>query len=291
MKPQAQREWGTRVSLDFFLGGAGAGLIGSYLLAARLAGLPALHFGVLAAGAILVIAGAALLASELGRPANAARSFLKAGSSWMARGAILNLLLIVLLVLLLAAERSGAAGLAQPLAVLAIIAAVLVAGYPGLLLFSARDVRLWRSPWLPLLLFAYSAASGVGLLLMADGVLSLQLGFSVVKVELALIVVLAALFAAYWAGVSATKTAGVAQGLRQLWRGELRGAFVFGCLGVGLLLPLFCFIDLTFVAGHWAALPLTTGTLGLLIGAYLTRYCLLRAACHEPLGFLENSGR
>jgi formate-dependent nitrite reductase membrane component NrfD len=289
MKPQAQREWGIRVALDFFLGGAGAGLISVYLLAALLAGRRPLSIGVLATGAVLVIAGAILLASELGRPANAVRSFFNAGTSWMARGAVLNVLLIGLVVLLLVGDRLDAGGIIRLLEVLAILAAALVACYPGLVLFASRDIGLWRSPVLPLMFFVYSVTSGVSLLLIAEGVGGLRLALSLAKLELALIVVLAVLFAAFWTGRSASKSAGIAQGVRLLTRGELRGAFVFGSIGVGLILPLFCFIDVALIEGQWAAPPAMVGIVSFLLGAFLVRYCLLRAACHEPMGFLGKS--
>lgn len=83
MKPQTQHEWGTRVSLDFFLGGAGAGLIGSYLLSAMLTGRHALRSGVLVVGVVLVVAGAVLLASELdGQPTRRARFSTQAPRGW-----------------------------------------------------------------------------------------------------------------------------------------------------------------------------------------------------------------
>jgi len=289
MKPQAQKEWGTRVSLDFFLGGAGAGLIGAYLLAALLAGQRRLSLGILITGVVLVIFGALLLASELGRPANAVRSFLNAGTSWMARGAGLNFILVAVVVLLLIVERMGGGGWFDVLAVLAIVAAALVAAYPGLVLYSSRDIGLWRSAWLPLLFFVYSLASGVGLLVMADAWQSLSFGFSLAKVELGLVLAAALLLALYCSGIAGSKAAGVMQGWRQLIQGKLRVAFVTGGVAVGLAVPLFCFGDLTFAAREWAALLATAGTVGVLAGAFLVRYCLLRAACHEPLGFLSKA--
>jgi formate-dependent nitrite reductase membrane component NrfD len=288
MKPQAQKEWGTRVALDFFLGGAGAGLIGVYLLAALLAGNRALNFTMLIGGAVLVIAGALLLASELGRPVNARRSFLNAGTSWMARGAALNFVLVGLVVLLLIVERAGG-GISTVLAVLAIVAAVLVAAYPGLVLYASRDIGLWRSPWLPLLFLVYSLLSGVSLLLLADAAASLSPGFSLAQLALALVVVAIVLFALYCSAVAQARAAGVRQGWRRLMRGDLRPAFVIGGIAAGLVLPLICFLSLIFLAGQQAALPATVGSLGVLAGAFLVRHCLLRAACHEPLGFLSKA--
>ena len=91
MSPRLQAEWGARVSLDFFFGGAGAGLLGSYLLIAARDGYRGLSVAVIVTGVVLVLLGLLLLASELGRPANALRSMANPGSSWMARGAIFNL--------------------------------------------------------------------------------------------------------------------------------------------------------------------------------------------------------
>ena len=50
MSPRLQAEWGARVSLDLFFGGAGAGLLGSYLLIAARDGYRGLSVTVIATG-------------------------------------------------------------------------------------------------------------------------------------------------------------------------------------------------------------------------------------------------
>ena len=80
MSPRLQAEWGARVSLDLFFGGAGAGLLGSYLLIAARNGYRGLSVVVIAAGVAFVLLGLLLLASEMGRPANALRSLVNPGT-------------------------------------------------------------------------------------------------------------------------------------------------------------------------------------------------------------------
>ena len=244
---------------------------------------------VMITGAALVVAGALLLASELGRPFKAVRSFSNAGTSWMARGAVWNLLLVVLVVALLVVEQAGNRGLSLVTALLTLVLALLVAAYPGLLLFASRDIGLWRSVWLPLLFFAYSLTGGASLLVLFDVARALRLGFSLSGLALLLTVLAGALFALYCAVVARSRAAGVAHGWRQLIRGELRGPFVGGGIALGLILPLFCFIDFAFLAQDTGAWIGAVGAVGFLAGAYVVRYCLLRAACHEPLGFLSRA--
>ena len=173
MSPRLPAEWGTRVSLDLFFGGAGAGLLGSYLLIAARDGYDGLSVTVIVAGVALVLLGLLLLASELGRPAKGLRSMANRGSSWMARGALFNLALLAAALLLIFVHLAGLQLLVPVAAMLTVLCSGLVAAYPGFLLFAAKDIRLWRSRLLPWLMFFYSLMSGLSLLTLADNALHL----------------------------------------------------------------------------------------------------------------------
>jgi formate-dependent nitrite reductase membrane component NrfD len=273
MSPRLQAEWGARVSLDFFFGGAGAGLLGSYLLIAARDGYRGLSVAVIATGVALVLLGLLLLASELGRPANALRSMANPGTSWMARGAIFNLALIAAALLLIVALLAGLRMLVPAVAMLTVLCSGLVAAYPGFLLFGAKDIRLWHSRLLPGLMFLYSLMSGLSLLTLADS--ALHLGMQATLRPAALIVMLPVtiLFVAFWG-----------KSWRRLVEQQLLAPFVVSTIAAGILLPLVCYVYAAFTGV--AELPMLLGAVSFLAGAVCLRYFVVKAASHEPVTFL-----
>jgi len=273
MSPRLQAEWGARVSLDFFFGGAGAGLLGSYLLIAARDGYRGLSVAVIATGVALVLLGLLLLASELGRPAKALRSMANPGTSWMARGAIFNLALIAAALLLIVALLAGSRLLVPAVAMLTVLCSGLVAAYPGFLLFGAKDIRLWHSRLLPGLMFLYSLMSGLSLLTLADS--ALHLGMQATLRPAALIVMLPVtiLFVAFWG-----------KSWRRLVEQQLLAPFVVSTIAAGILLPLVCYVYAAF--SGVAELPMLLGAVSFLAGAVCLRYFVVKAASHEPVTFL-----
>jgi len=273
MSPRLQAEWGARVSLDFFFGGAGAGLLGSYLLIAARNGYRGLSVAVIATGVALVLLGLLLLASELGRPAKALRSMANPGTSWMARGAIFNLALIAAALLLIVALLAGSRLLVPAVAMLTVLCSGLVAAYPGFLLFGAKDIRLWHSRLLPGLMFLYSLMSGLSLLTLADS--ALHLGMQATLRPAALIVMLPVtiLFVAFWG-----------KSWRRLVEQQLLAPFVVSTIAAGILLPLVCYVYAAF--SGVAELPMLLGAVSFLAGAVCLRYFVVKAASHEPVTFL-----
>ncbi|MGD0975443.1 MAG: NrfD/PsrC family molybdoenzyme membrane anchor subunit [Candidatus Korobacteraceae bacterium] len=273
MSPRLQAEWGARVSLDFFFGGAGAGLLGSYLLIAARNGYRGLSVAVIATGVALVLLGLLLLASELGRPANALRSMENPGTSWMARGAIFNLALIAAALLLITVLLAGSRLLVPTVAMLTLLCSGLVAAYPGFLLFGAKDIRLWHSRLLPGLMFLYSLMSGLSLLTLADS--ALHLGMQATLRPAALIVMLPVtiLFVAFWG-----------KSWRRLVEQQLLAPFVVSTIAAGILLPLVCYVYAAF--SGVAELPMLLGAVSFLAGAVCLRYFVVKAASHEPVTFL-----
>ncbi len=272
MSPRLPAEWGTRVSLDLFFGGTGAGLLGSYLLIAARDGYDGLSVAVIVAGVALVLLGLLLLASELGRPAKGLRSMANRGSSWMARGALFNLALLAAALSLIFVHLAGLQLLVPVAAMLTVLCSGLVAAYPGFLLFAAKDIRLWRSRLLPWLMFFYSLMSGLSLLTLADN--ALHLGLEAILRPAALIVMLPVtiLFAAFWG---------------KSWRfvgQQLLAPFVVGAIASGVVLPLVCYGYALFASA--AELPLALGSISFLAGAFCLRYFIVKAARHEPLTVL-----
>lgn len=272
MSPRLQTEWGARVSLDLFFGGAGAGLLGSYLLIAARDGYRGLSAAVIAIGVAFVVLGLFLLASELGRPVKGLRSMANLGSSWMARGAIFNFVLVMAALLLIVALIAGLRQLVPAAAMLTVVCSALVAAYPGFLLSGAKDIRLWYSRLLPGLMFFYSLMSGLSLLTLADSILHLRMESTLRPAVLVVMLPVTILFAAFW---------------RKSWRligQQLIAPFVVGTIALGILLPLVCYVYAAF-AGV-ARLSMLLGSISFLAGAFCLRYFVVKAARHEPLTFL-----
>jgi protein NrfD len=288
MNAQPQAEWGTRVALDFFLGGAGAGLLGVYLISRWLSGIEELSVKIVLCGALLVVAGLCLLLSELGRPANALRSMKNLKTSWMARGAVFNIGLVGSALLLLAADGAGLKVFTPFLAFATACFAVLVAAYPGLLLFSSKDVWVWRSPLLPALLFCSAGMSGVAVLALADIDYCFQVGMTLYDLSLLGMILLALLFAFFWGTRFLARDSGAKRQFRRIMTGKLQTFFLLGAVGAGLILPLAC-IGLAWLMVEFAELLRVVAASSYLVGAFALRYCVLKAAWHEPITILGRS--
>jgi formate-dependent nitrite reductase membrane component NrfD len=154
--------WGPPAVANFVLGGLGTGL---YVVAVALARLHPGPFVTLAAwlAPLLVVAGLAAVAAEAGRPLRGARVIARLGTSWMSREAALGGLFVVL-----AAAEFVAPGPAARLA--AALAAVAFAVAQGMIVRRARGVPAWDVAVMPVLFLVSSLVSGMGLLLLVDGV-------------------------------------------------------------------------------------------------------------------------
>jgi len=159
---QPQRLWGWPAVLNFTLGGMGAGLYATAVLAAGLGRPPAVAWATWIAP-LLVLAGFAAVAGEAGRPLRGPRVLWRVRTSWMSRELWLGGAFVLFAV----------ADIAFPLRLhraQALVAAALFVVAQGFILRCARGVAAWnvaRMPWL----FALSAAvSGVGLYLVLEAV-------------------------------------------------------------------------------------------------------------------------
>ena len=278
------------VALDFFLGGTGAGLIGVYVLAAGLMfDQMTESFYPLFIGLALLVMGLAILMADLGRPTNFWRMVKGYRTSWMARGSILNLALLGSSALLILGLSLRNASLASVAADAALLAAALVATYPGLLLFSVRDIRLWRSPLIAILMPAYSTSSGLALLQLAGLSPSHATGSLMPELVWVATATTAVLSYAFFSN-SRTSSKGGREGYRLMTSGWLRRPFLLGFVAVGIV------STLLFEAGAILGTAMAVqygvmGSLSCLAGAFFFRYLTLKAAFHEPIRvFLEPAG-
>lgn len=152
-----QQVWRTPAVLNFALGGLGAG----FYLAAAVAGGEARAVAAWL-GPILVLAGFVAVAAEAGRPRRGPRVLARVATSWMSREAVLGGAFAALAVLEIAAPGPWLRALAAG-------AALAYALAQGRILAAARGVTAWSVGVMPGVFLASAAVSGLGLLLVVDG--------------------------------------------------------------------------------------------------------------------------
>ncbi len=276
---RTQESWSWLVAIDLFLSGIGAGL---YLIS-QIAGF-ALGS---ALGIALVVIGSLILTRELARPQQMWRSFSRAATAWMSRGAIVVFLFIALGVLDLAPNVLNGLPWATGTALgyVAAFLAVIIVLYPGFLFASSPAIPFWNTPLLPLLFGIYALLGGVAalfIMLSAPGANVLP-GIDTLP-ALGLWVLLAAAILTLIHLVVMLK-GGVAsqEAVRLLTRGRLAVPFLLGVAGAGLIIPAALLIAV-YLGGASLALPfLAISGILILAGSFLMRYCILRAGVYGPL--------
>jgi len=230
---QRQRLWGWQAVANFTLGGIGAGLYGTAVLAAGFERTPAVAFYSWLAP-LLVLAGFAAVAGEAGRPLRGPRVLWKVRTSWMSRelwiGGIFVLLVAADIVFPLRLHR------AQALA-----AAVLLALAQGMILRCSRGIAAWDVAVMPWLFLLSAAVSGAG----AYMLLEVLAGRTVPPAVLAAGILLVIL--TIWAGRAYVSTpaghafreatASLRDGAPGRLAAGLGGALPLGALAVALAAP------------------------------------------------------
>jgi formate-dependent nitrite reductase membrane component NrfD len=289
LRPYLQEEWGLRVALDFCLGGAGAGLMGTCVVAGFIYGESGAYVAPLLIGLALLVAGLLVLLADLGRPGNFWRTVKGYRTSWMARGTIANAALLGSSVLLVLALAKRIMALVPPAAIATLVFAAIVVSYPGLLMYSVRDIGLWRSPLLPTLMLSYSIVSGLGLFQLIDLVSSARAGAFVPQMIWAVMVLIAVLNVVFLKQ-SASSSQGGREGYKLLTEGKLTTLFVLGVVVMGVALTFLCETGVILARGSAPALAVT-GSVSCLVGAFLFRYLVLKAAFHEPISVFRANPR
>lgn len=272
---RSQHEWSWLLAIDLFLGGLGGGL---FLLYRALSLPPWIGFLSL----ILVLAGGAVLISELGRPWRAWRAIFRPQTSWISRGVLCIALFALTAVLSLSPVAfpsiswvSGSVNenMVRVSGWIASLCALFITLYPGFVLGASRSVPFWDTPLLPLVFVmqALLGGSGVLLLLSAFGLLagmlpSIQL-LSALLIAVNFVAILVYLATIGRTGVSA------AESVRLFKHGGLARLFGAGAVLLGMILPLLLVALSTsaFLAGA-----------GILCGGLLFRYCILKAGVYVP---------
>ena len=181
--------WGWPAVVNFTLGGIGAGLYGTAVLAAGFERTAAV---VLASwlAPLLVLAGFAAVAGEAGRPLRGPRVLWKVRTSWMSR----ELWIGGAFVLLIAAD------FAFPLRIhraQALAAAVLLALAQGMILRRSRGIAAWDAPIMPWLFLLSAAVSGSGAYMLLEVLAGRTIPPVVIEASLVLLVAALGLDRAY----------------------------------------------------------------------------------------------
>jgi formate-dependent nitrite reductase membrane component NrfD len=177
---QRQRLWGWQAVANFTLGGIGAGLYGTAVLAAGFERTAAVALASWLAP-LLVLAGFVAVAGEAGRPLRGPRVLWKVRTSWMSR----ELWIGVAFVLLIAAD------IAFPLRIhraQALAAAVLLALAQGMILRRSRGIAAWDVPIMPWLFLLSAAVSGAGAYMLLEVLAGRAVAPAVIEASLVLLV-------------------------------------------------------------------------------------------------------
>jgi len=153
-----------------FLGGTGAGLYAVSFILILLGGNSELaRIGVLV-GPLLMAVGLLFLLLELGAPKNIFRILVGLSTSWMSRGALLQILFILIsLIYALPAFWQTSwllSGAGLIIGSIGFLLALISAIYHGLFISKAKGVAFWSSPVMPILSMATAVSSGIGFLLL-----------------------------------------------------------------------------------------------------------------------------
>lgn len=197
-----QPYWRFPHALWFWAMGLGAGTfmvrhVFSLRDTGTIAGLPLLDV----LGLILVGIGGLVLILDLGRPERVLLALKRPDRSWIARGAIADFVfLIVGAIYVLPGWFPGlpwtdapfleAQPVAQVMIAICFLAAALIIGYPGMVLYESLSIRLWHSALVPTQFIAHAIATSIGLTLvvliagdrLGDNLVPLGAGFLVALV-------------------------------------------------------------------------------------------------------------
>lgn len=167
---QRQASWGSLVAFAMFFGGAGAGAYATGFILMFISGVKWLGITGMMWGSIFVMVGLVFLGIHSRSPLKAFRIFAGLSESWMSRGGLIEILFITLALgyVLPGFWITGwlGSGIGLLIGGVALILALVVATYHGILLTEAIGVPLWTSSVMPLLSLFMALITGVGLLLM-----------------------------------------------------------------------------------------------------------------------------
>ena len=279
-----QTQWAWLIAIAFFFGGIGAGLfLVSIFFQFKLGALLGLFMVAFGKG------GAHLL--YLGHPLRAWRVVLKPGSSWISRGMIATLVFIFFGFLWCAEVIPGFGWLAlkegtfiEGLVIsLAVISALILTIYDGLVMSSSPSLPFWNTALLPIFGFTEAFLGGVTLtiLLIHFGIAgNLSFNLNILEfIELGLLLLNLMLVLVYLMTMFTSNLTSKVSALLLL-RGKYAFYFLGGGIFAGFILTLF--LIFYFYYTH-QILALVGVALAELLGDFVIRFTFLRVGVYTPL--------
>lgn len=227
-------------------------------------------------GILLVVGAVVSLLNHLGRPLRSWRAITRVGSSWVSRGTLFIGIFVALATLSVAVRLVDLAALRGVLEVAALMVAVPVMIYAGMLLRSMRAIRLWRGPFVPLAFVTHSSATALTL----AWALTPLLGGSAAWLQPAAVVALilsAALSVMHLLRVE--RSEGVRASLERLFAGDQRMSLVGGGGVFGIAVPLLALAALA----PGATPVMLAAALCRLYGDFAYRNAIVLAGAYEPV--------
>ncbi|MFH1652366.1 MAG: NrfD/PsrC family molybdoenzyme membrane anchor subunit [Chloroflexota bacterium] len=281
---ERQTSWGGGVALYMFLGGTGAGIFAAGFVMVFFSDLKWLTVSALLLGPLLVGLGLLCLLLEAGTPLQAFRLFEGLPTSWMSRGGLIQMLFVLLG---LAYALPGfwfpgwlSSGAGIVLGGIALLLALALSIYHGLVLTESRGIPLWSSGVLPVLSFFIALSTGLGLLMLISPVYGQLDGRHEVAPVVGRMAVLGTAFIigqliSVWSLMSVRPSAVYAESIRRIRAPLIAGA---ACLLVALML----FAGLWTIGADFRWVAIIAGVF-LLATGFITRYAILKAGYYIPL--------
>jgi formate-dependent nitrite reductase membrane component NrfD len=241
-----------------------------------------------ALGVAFVIAAGLALRAHLGKPTPGWRAFTRLSTSWVSRGTLVITGFLGLATLSIAAQLIGIHGpVLSMLVAVALVFAVLVILYAGMLLRSMRAIRFWRGPLLPASFSAHSWATALTISLALMPWLTDTLHREQWLLPAAAGCLLLCLVTSVAHLLRLEASAGTRASTSRLFHGDLRRRFIWGAVVFGAAVPLVgltgCALLIPLDDAHGKAVVFTIIALLRLFGDFEYRQSIVVAGAFEPI--------
>ena len=294
MEPKPQNIWGKSHATWFTCMGVGAALFLNRVLfdleLGKVLGITVAEWLSL----VVIGVGGLILIADLGKPLHFWKAYRNPLTSWISVGFIADIVFCVLAGLwaIPSLELGGVNALGwlpwagnKPLGLLfqflAGTACLIIIMYPGLVLASSGSIPLWNSALVPLqyLAFGFNSALGLAYLSARVGVGPIPspvwLPVLVFLYGIGLLFLLLHLLESWYRHETGRFS------VLRLIHGDVRNQFVFGALGLGVIVPLALIIASAFNSSSSLTLLAITGLVGL-AGNWFSKLAIIRAGTYAP---------
>ena len=262
-----QTLWGMPAVVNSALGGTGAGLYVTAVIAAGFRSSPTLTIASWL-GPALVLAGFVAVATEAGRPLRGLRVLARVTTSWMSRELWIGGAFIAL-----AAGEFVVPGSVQRL--VAAAAAIMLVLAQGLILRRAQGIVAWSVRPMPLVFLQSALTAGAGLMVLLDAAVGAPPGRVILDAVLGLLLFAALVWLAFvtWSGGA------FAEATRCL----REGTPALGIFGGGYVAPFSLFVLTMALGDESRTLPALGGLLMVATQAYAKAFLILKAGQLRPI--------